>query len=366
MNQELLMRAIDADAHVIETVQTWSYLDAEERRFTPQLMTQTHGEPLLSNEGIAVRDFWVIEGRAHGKDRNVGTDTSQESREMLSVAARLAHMDQLDIEIQVLYPTLFLRPVVQQAERERALCKSYNRWLADLWRQGEGRLRWVAKPPLQSLEKTPALVLDELRWAKDHGACGIFMRGLECERALGSAYFFPLYEIAGQLDLPICVHSANGSFLHHDFFAEDTTFTKFKLAVVGAFHTLLEKEIPRRFPRVRWGFVEVSAQWVPYVLNDLADRFRRKRQSFSQHTLAENNMWVACENTDDLPYVLQHAGEDCLMIGTDYGHHDPSTELNAIKLLRGDKRIPAGVVQKILETNPRKFYGLDESAPFTD
>ena len=65
-----------------------------------------------------MRDFWVIEGRAHGKDRNVGTNTSQESREMLSVEARLAHMDELGIETQVLYPTLFLRPVVQQFERE--------------------------------------------------------------------------------------------------------------------------------------------------------------------------------------------------------------------------------------------------------
>ena len=71
------MRAIDADAHVIETVQTWSYLAETDQRFRPQLMTQTSGAELLSNEGLAVRDFWVIEGRAHGKDRNVGTDTSK-------------------------------------------------------------------------------------------------------------------------------------------------------------------------------------------------------------------------------------------------------------------------------------------------
>jgi hypothetical protein len=64
---------------------------------------------------------------------------------------------------------------------------------------------------------------------------------------------------------------------------------------------------------------------VPYILNDLADRFRRKGTSFPMDALAANNMWVACENTDDLPYVLSHAGEDPLMIGTDYGHHDPST-----------------------------------------
>jgi predicted TIM-barrel fold metal-dependent hydrolase len=360
-SKEEAMGAIDADAHVIETVQTWKYLEGDERRFTPQLMTQNFGEELLSNEGIAVRDFWVIEGRAHGKDRNVGTDTPQESREMLSVETRLAHMDELGIETQVLYPTLFLRPVVQEAERERALCKSYNRWLADLWRQAKGRLRWVAKPPLRLLEKAPAAVCDELEWAKSNGACGIFMRGLECERALGAPYFYRLWEMSGDLDLPVCIHSANGSFLHHDFFADDTTFTKFKLAVVGAFHTLLEKEIPSKFPKVRWGFIEVGAQWVPYVLNDLADRFRRKGRAFPTDALAANNMWVACENTDDLPYVLSHAGEDCLMIGTDYGHHDPSTELNAIHLLRNDKRIAPATVSKILEINPRNFYGVNQA-----
>lgn len=352
------MGAIDADAHVIETVQTWSYLEGGERKFIPQLMTQSSGAELLSNEGQAVHDFWVIEGRAHGKDRNVGTNTPRESREMLSVAARLAHMDELDIEVQVLYPTLFLRPIVQDAAREQSLCKSYNRWMGELWREGKGRLRWVAKPPLLHLEKRPGAVRDELEWAKQHGACGIFMRGLECERALGSPYFYPLWEIASDLDLAIGVHSANGSFLHHDFFADDTSFTKFKLAVVGAFHTVLEKGLPAKFPKVRWGFVEVSAQWVPYVLNDMADRFRRQGKAFPDDPLAVNNLWVACENTDDLTYVVKHAGEDHLMIGTDYGHHDPSSELNAVRLLRQDRRLAPAVVEKILDANPRRFYAL--------
>jgi len=133
------MGAIDADAHVIETVQTWSYLADDERGFAPQLMTQSFGAELRSNEGTAVRDFWVIEGRAHGKDRNVGTDTSKESREMLSVESRLAHMDELGIETQVLYPTLYLRPIVQDAAREHALCKSYNR--PRPWRQRSPILR---------------------------------------------------------------------------------------------------------------------------------------------------------------------------------------------------------------------------------
>jgi predicted TIM-barrel fold metal-dependent hydrolase len=352
------MGAIDADAHVIETPDTWRYFEESERHLVPRLLSQTFGGDLIGNEGAAVREFWMVEERSFAKDRNVGFDTSKESREMQSVAARLRHMDALDIEVQVLYPTLFLRPVVQEPARELACCRSYNRWLADIWAQGEGRLRWVAKVPLLLLEKSPQVIRDELLWARDHGACGIFLRGLECERAVGDPYFYPLWEMAGDLDLPIGFHSGNGSFLHHDLFNSDTTFTKFKLAVVGAFHTLLEKELPSRFPKVRWGFIEVSAQWVPYVLNDIADRFRRKGKSFPAKPLEANRIWVACENTDDLPYILTHAGEDHLMIGTDYGHHDPSTELNAIRLLRHDNRLAPAIIDKILEKNPRAFYGL--------
>ena len=121
---------------------------------------------------------------------------------------------------------------------------------------------------------------------------------------------------------------------------------------------LLEKAVPAGFPRLRWGFIEASAQWVPYVLNDLEDRFRRAGKAFFEAPLAENNMYVACEVTDDLPYVLQHAGEDSLVVGTDYGHHDPSAEIDAIQLIRQDERVPAPVRRKILEANPRALYGL--------
>ena len=68
---------------------------------------------------------------------------------------------------------------------------------------------------------------------------------------------------------------------------------------------------------MRWGFIEVSSQWVPYVINDLSIRFRRKGKELGEDVLRRNNIWVACQVTDDLPYVLGYAGEDHLVIGTD-------------------------------------------------
>src|SRR5436309_14579194 len=67
----------------------------------------------------------------------------QEAREGENVEVRLRHMDQLGVDIQVLWPTLFLERVADRPEAEIAVCRSYNRWLADIWQQAKGRLRWV-------------------------------------------------------------------------------------------------------------------------------------------------------------------------------------------------------------------------------
>ncbi len=348
------MGSVDADAHVIESSLTWDHIAPGDEAHRPLVVTQTWGREVKNNEGGTAREYWLMDNRVHAKDRNVGSDTTVESREMSDIAARLDHMDALDIDIQVLYPTVFLRPAVRTRDAELAMIRAYNRWLASIWKQAPDRLRWVAMPPLLSLDK----LTDELARAKDNGACGVFMRGLEWDRSVADPYFFPVYEAASALDLAVCFHSGNNSILHHDFFLEDTTFTKFKLAVVGAFHSLLEKNIPATFPDIRWGFVEISAQWVPYVCHDLRYRFLKLGRPMPDRLLDANNMWVACEVTDDIPYILQYAGDDKLMVGTDYGHHDPSSEINAFTIIRGRDDIAPEVIAKMTDANARALYGL--------
>jgi len=49
------------------------------------------------------------------------------------------------------------------------------------------------------------------------------------------------------------------------------------------------------------------------------------------------------------------------MIGTDYSHADQSAEIQALDVIeqRAEKReISASVARKILDDNPRRFYGL--------
>jgi predicted TIM-barrel fold metal-dependent hydrolase len=342
------MAVIDSDAHVLETERTWDYMLDSERALRPRIVATPEDE---SSGG----ESWFIDGLYLGKARNVGHDTSRASREMDDIKARLKHMDDLGVDVQVLYPTIFLRPYTRRPELELAVTRSYNRWLIDIWKRAPERLRWVAVLPLLTMDKA----LEEARLAKENGACGIFIRGLEGDKRLSDPYFFPLYEQAGRLDLPVCVHSATGSFAVHDFFADECGFSKFKLAVVGSFHSLLFSEVPDRFPKTQFGFIEVSSQWVPYAIHDYARRMERKGKKIDKKdVLHKNRIYVACQTDDDLSYVVQYSGENHLVIGTDYGHNDTSSEILALQKLKENGEMPPRIVNKILDDNARALYSL--------
>ena len=249
------MGSIDADAHVIESEATFRFLDPQYKHLEPIPITRKESDAAeYAVDGRKLNEYWVIDGRLQPRQFNLGVNTTpRESREMTDVQARLSHMDELEIDIQVLYPTLYLRA-----------------------------------------------------------------------------------------------------------FTEDPTveYARAKLPTVGTFHSLILERVAERYPRLRWGFIEVSAQWIPYALNDLAIRFRRRSEVLSDTPLADNNIYVACQVTDDLDYVLKSAGEDNLVIGTDYGHSDTSTEIEALRKLGADGRVPAAVTKKILDDNARALYGL--------
>jgi uncharacterized protein len=335
------MPTIDADAHVIETDRTWEYLEPQDRQYAPRA---------VSDKGQA---FWLIDGRVHNRRRNVGADTTVATQELLDVEARLRHMDELGIDAQVLYPTLFLIPTTRRPEVEIALCKSYNRWLADVWAQSNNRLRWAVVLPLLDIEES----VRELRYATEHGACAVFARGIENERLPADPYFFPVYEEASRLNVPVCFHAATGSFTHTELVG-DSSIHKFKFPVVGAFHNLHINKIPERFPGLRFGFIEASAQWVPWLVHYLKRNAATFDKDLTGDVVRDSRFYITCQTDDDLAYVVRYAGEDNLVIGTDYGHHDTSAEIEALRRIREQGAVPPETIDKILYDNARALYGL--------
>ncbi len=115
---------------------------------------------------------------------------------------------------------------------------------------------------------------------------------------------------------------------------------------------------PQRFPKLRIGIIEVSAQWIPYAVHDLSRRLTRRGKKLSDNLLKEKRVYVTCQTDDDLDHVLGYAGEDNLVIGTDYGHADNASEIEALRKLRNEGRLPARVIDKILDDNPRALYSI--------
>lgn len=342
---------IDSDAHVIETEHTWDFMDESEQAFRPRAAVP-RDPPRAGARGVP--EYWVIDGRLLPRRQNVGLDTPLESREMDDITARIRHMDQLEVDVQVLYPTLFLRPITTRPEVELALARSYNRWMADIWKRGGGRLRWACLLPWYSVSQA----VDELRFAKANGACAIFARYAEADQLLNAPAFYPIYEEANDLDVPVCVHASSGTMETHELFTNGSSVPLFKLGPIGAFATVVSSKLPELFPRLRWGFIEVRAQWIPYMCHHFYHTANKQATWWKDGLLRERRVYVAIQTDDDIPYVLQYAGEDNLIIGTDYGHDDSSSELDALRILRANGEVNPRAIDKMLDDNARALYGL--------
>ena len=123
-------------------------------------------------------------------------------------------------------------------------------------------------------------------------------------------------------------------------------------------------DVPDRFPELRVGWIETGASWVPFLMADLiakAQKLTFHPFDYRSDLFRRCRFYVACDTTDDIPYILSFGTEDSLMIGTDYTHADQSAELHALDVIErreAEGEIPVGVAKKMVEDNPRRFYGI--------
>jgi predicted TIM-barrel fold metal-dependent hydrolase len=361
-------KLIDADTHVSESEGMWEFLDREMYRRRPVLVSVP--EDTVYEERNA---FWLIDGNIFPKPAGKGgfnlitpsaakrqqtrTDISLGCREITDPETRLRDMDKSGFDIQVIYPTLFLIYLTEDVALEVALCRAYNRWMAEACAKGKDRLKWVVIPPLGSVEES----INEMRWAKDKGAVGVFFRGIEGNRTLDNPYFFPIYKEASDLDLPICIHQGSGCPTFINFFdlERNRQWSHSAILPLFAFNDIVNNKIPELFPRLKFGFIESYASWVPYLLHSFKRQFRDHwKYSSTPDLFRDYRIYIACEAGEDLPSIVNCIGEDNLVIGSDYGHNDPFEQRNLLPTLRSLENVPSRIIDKMVADNPCALYGL--------
>ncbi|HLY66882.1 MAG TPA: amidohydrolase family protein [Chloroflexota bacterium] len=358
---------VDADTHICEPAEMWELLPKDMRARRPVYA------PLPSDTVYGGRNaVWLIDGNIFPKPAGKGgfslatpcqtdfgrarTDIEIACREINDPLARVQDMDRLNVDLQVVYPTLFLVHITDDVALEVALSEAYNRFLAGAFEKSGGRIRWVVVPPLKSIEAT----IQQMRYGKDHGAVGLFMRGIERDRTLDDPYFGPIYEEAQRLDLPICIHTAAGCPAWTNIFTieRNSSFPHIRMLPLIAFRDLIHNRIPEQFPKLRFGFIEAGASWVPYVLHALRRQFKDDPDRYGPRLFEDYRFYVACEVGEDIGYLARYIGEDHLIIGSDYGHTDPSTEPELVTSLRSQAGLASETVDKILGDNARALYAL--------
>ncbi len=366
---------IDADTHIAESESMWKLLPEEMYHRRP-VMVSVPDDTVYGGFNV----LWLIDGKVFPKPSGRGgfriitptaskreaarTDISIGCREITDVASRLADMDKANVEVQIIYPTLFLIYVTDDHALDAALCRAYNRFLGEIYEKSHSRLRWVAVLPLRSVEQS----IEQMNEAKANGAVGIFFHGVVGSLTLNNPHFFPIYAEAAKLDLPICIHTGPGSAELLNLFDLDLngTFAHSHLPMLIAFRDLVSGEIPERFPALRFGFLEASASWTPYLYHHLK-RSARPRPSFPnarwKHASCKDlfrayRIYVACEADEDIPYLADFIGEDNLLIGSDYGHNDPAEERTLVQSMKSRTDLSSALVEKIFVDNPGNFYGL--------
>jgi uncharacterized protein len=353
------MGYIDCDAHVYENDRTWDYLDPSERHYRPVT---------LRNPDTGTEAWIVGDMRFARNDHLLGYDEEKFAGlyppgavDLSDVPARLAHMDKLGIDVQIVFSTFFnsagfARPLV-----EAALARSWNRWMGDSVADSGGRLRWSLRAPVLMLDRA----FQEMEFGKEHGATGIHMRGMAAGMVLDDEYLYPFYARAQDLDLVINVHVG---FLDLTVALRDprSNIQGITQIIVG-FHRLALGDLHDRFPRLRWSFLEAGASWLPFALQETARgtgiglRRPDDNTTIDRDLLWRKNLYVACQIEDDLPYLLRYAADSNLIVGTDYGHLDIGSDLGACALTAGRPDLDPLVARKITDHNGRRLHGIDPS-----
>jgi hypothetical protein len=375
------MRVIDADGHVEENPLTFSdkYFDPAFRPHRPQVVPGTE-------EGLA---YWMIDEqlfpRRVGRGcNNLGTPASINgkpvrhaqrkpdslgSMELTNLRERLQIMDEENIWLQVLYPTLFLAyPLSSNTAYTSAMYSAYNRWLGDVL-SGQERLKWVG---VANLDDIPAAV-KQVHEAKQLGAVGMMILGTAGDRLLDDESLMPFYEAVASEDLPLAVHvgwacpSLNNLYTH----IYPSGVIPFLMPVLMGMVSMMSGGIFDRYPNLRVVYLEAGCLWVHFILERLHHRFEHSGKNLSNVVsrtapiqklapmdyIKNGNIYFSSEVEDVLlPQVLNLVGDGQLMFASDMPHGD--RQRFAAKTLQDRQDISAAAKTKILESNPAKFYRL--------
>lgn len=367
------MMLIDADAHVIESEQTWTHLDAEFHARRPIPVTVPDDTGFMGWNA-----FWLIDRKVRHFGATpatskiaAGKSYSLSCQQVDEAADRLAAMDRLDIGVQILHPSFCLSTMTEDPVLEAALMRSYNSFIAERCAASNGRLRFNAVVPFRS----PDAAVAEIRRLKAmDGMVSVLARGIEWDKPLGHPDFHPIYYEAQRQGLPIAVHLGPGCPTISAMFdgqprPADETKTFFPprgrrlvstLVVQYGFYSLVESTLIDDFPDLKWMFLEGGgSEWVVAAVSAI----ERAGKPGCRRYFDDGRIFIGCEPDEDINFVAGKLGQDCLVVSSDLPHFDEAAHDDVAEEFEQRGDLSDALLEKLFRANPVRAFGLEDAAP---
>jgi predicted TIM-barrel fold metal-dependent hydrolase len=267
-------------------------------------------------------------------------------------------MDGMGIRAQLLFPNTALRELRLQTAAARAVCRRYNDYVTDWTHQTGDRARAVCQINMSNV----GWAIQELARVLRLGARGVL---LSCAAAPGgvspaNTVWDPFWAMLEEANVPAFLHIASGGVLTSD--ADDPIIpprefadaTALKAAfkdrsgaeeALGPFYFVISHMAPEvwlismvmgkvfeRFPRLRFGVIEVGASWVGPMCErmDLHAKLIAKvgiTYAMTPSEFVRRNVRVTPFWHEDVNVMVERHGlKEVYCFSTDYPHVEGSRD----------------------------------------
>jgi len=220
---------------------------------------------------------------------------------------------------------------VHDPDLAAALCRAYNRWLADYCRPYPDRLFGIAMLPMQSVEHA----IQEMKFARQElGMRGGFMRPNPYNnRLIHDPVYEPFWSAAEEYDFSIGFHEGGSSGMPTvgiDRFEGRAAkhIVSHTMEMMLACLSMIWGGVVERHSKLRVGFLESGGGWVAPWLDRMDRHF--DDQGFNDSGLKtrpselfKRNCWISFEPVEgSLRVLADYIGPHKILWATDYPHRD--------------------------------------------
>jgi uncharacterized protein len=275
---------------------------------------------------------------------------------------RVSDMDLEGVDHQMIFATGLRLPATAPGQLGAALCRAYNNWVAKLIQGHEDRLWPVGVMPADCPEEMP----NELRrCVSELGFRAGHLVPYIADRNLDDPVFFPYYEAAQELDVPLFCHPntlGDLTIRFSNFFPQHVLGRP--MNCTAALIALVCGGVFERYPNLRVAFFECSAEWPLYWMHRMDDDFEWVKDGPASHLTmlpseyVKRNCYFTCEvDEPNLGPAIRELGDDRVCLATDYPHHD-SEFPHTVKTLTDRSDVTDSQKERILGGNAAQLLKI--------